>query len=117
MTPALATGILVGSLVLAVWALTAALRERWINRGQLALAAVIEVAILVQAVIAASRMIGGERAVEQATFIGYLLTVVLLLPAATVLAYMEQTRWGAVIMSVAGAVVAVLMLRLQQVWG
>ena len=40
----------------------------------------------------------------------------LLLPAATVLAYMEQTRWGSVIMAVAGAVVAVLMLRLQQVW-
>ncbi|GAA1736001.1 hypothetical protein [Luedemannella helvata] len=116
MTPALATGILITSLVLAGWALVAALRERWLNRGHLALAAVIEVAVLAQVVIALVRMAGGEKAAEPATFIGYLLTVALLLPAATVLAYMEQTRWGSVIMAVAGAVVAVLMLRLQQVW-
>ena len=116
MTPALATGILVGSLVLAVWALIAALRERWLNRGHLALAALVEVAVLTQVAIALVRMAGGEKAAEPATFIGYLFTVALLLPAATVLAYMEQTRWGSVIMAVAGAVVAVLMLRLQQVW-
>ena len=117
MNPALATGILVGSLVLAGWALVATLRERWLDRGHLALAALIEVAVLIQVVVAVVRLAGGERAAEQATFIGYLAASVLILPAATVLAYMERTRWGSAIMAAAGAVVAVLMLRLQQVWG
>jgi uncharacterized protein YqgC (DUF456 family) len=114
---ALALCILAGALALAGWSLAAALRDRWIGRGQLVLAAIVELAVLVLAVVAVVRLAGGERAAEQATFIGYLLTVVLLLPAATVLSFMEQTRWGSVIMAVAGAVVAVLMLRLQQVWG
>jgi hypothetical protein len=113
---ALATGILVGSLVLAGWALASCLRERWINRGQLVLAALVEVAVLAQVVVAVAKMIDGQKAAEPATFIGYLITVVLLLPAATSLAFMEKTKWGAAIMAGAGVVVAVLMLRLQQVW-
>ena len=65
---------------------------------------------------------GGRRlamtccAVELATFIGYLLTSVLFLPAALSLSFMERTRWGSVIAGSAALVVAVLTLRLQQVW-
>jgi hypothetical protein len=54
--------------------------------------------------------------VELATFVGYLLTAVLFLPAAAALARMEPTKWGSVIMGAAALVVAVLSLRLLQTW-
>ena len=51
-----------------------------------------------------------------ATFIGYLITTLCLPPLAAVLARMEPTRWGSVIVTVVRPVVPVLVLRLQQTW-
>ena len=61
-------------------------------------------------------MIAGDLPVELVTFIGYLLTTVLFLPRALLLARLEPTRWGSVIAGGAALTVAVLTLRLVQVW-
>ena len=53
--------------------------------------------MLVQTIIAVARLIGGDRPVELATFIGYLLTAVLFLPAAAVLSSDGADPVGSVI--------------------
>ena len=67
-------------------------------------------------IVAAVRLIAGERPVEIETFVGYLLTTALFLPAGVSLARMEPTRWGSVISGGAAITVAVLTLRSLQVW-
>lgn len=112
----LALAIMIGSLVVAAWCLVPVVRDRWIDLTHLAGLAAVEVAVVVQAVIAVVRIAGGTRPVEFSTFVGYLAAAVLLLPFAVVLAFLERTRWGAVIVAAGAFVVAVVMLRLQQVW-
>ena len=50
------------------------------------------------------------------TFVGYLATAVLTVPAGVSVAFMEKTRYGSVIAGGAAVIVAVLALRLWQVW-
>jgi hypothetical protein len=104
------------SLLVAAWCFVAAARDSWIDRTHLAGIALVEVAVVVQVVMAVARIVGGERPYEFATFVGYLIVSVALLPVAVVLSYMEQTRWGSVIAGAGALVVAVLVLRLLQVW-
>jgi hypothetical protein len=112
----LAIAIIIGSLLVAAWCFVAARRDRWIDRSHLAGLILVEVAVVAQAVAASVRIAGGERPVQFATFLGYLVTALIMLPLVGVLAFMERTRWGSVIAGSGGVVVAVLVLRLQQVW-
>jgi hypothetical protein len=57
----------------------------------------------------------GSRPAETETFIGYLITTVCFVPTGWVLARMEPTRWGTLILGVACLVLPVLVLRLQQI--
>ena len=57
----------------------------------------------------------GSRPSDIATFAGYLITTLAFLPVAFVLARMEPTRWGTLILGVACLVMPVLVLRLQQI--
>jgi len=59
---------------------------------------------------------GTDRPVETATFVGYLSTVVCIPPIGWLLARLEPTRWGSVILLVTALTVPVLVARLQQLW-
>jgi hypothetical protein len=78
-------------------------------------AAAVAALITVQGVAAVVRLIGGAD-VDGWLFIGYLLTAVVLLPAAAYLANLEPTRWGSAIIGAGGLVLAPLTLRLLQIW-
>jgi hypothetical protein len=108
--------LMLASLAVAAWCFVPAARDRYLGRSQVLLVILLEAALLVQAGLATVRLAGGEHPVELATFIGYLLTSVLFLPAGLALARMEPTRWGSIITGVSCVVCAVLTLRLQQVW-
>jgi hypothetical protein len=110
------TVIIIVSLLAAGWCALAVARDRFIDLSHLVALVVVQVAVLVQAVLALVRMGGGARPVELATFVGYLATAVLVMPLAVMLSFMERTRWGSVIVAVAALVVAILTVRLQQVW-
>jgi hypothetical protein len=113
----LALATIVGSLLVGAWCLVAAARDRWIDLTHLIGLAAVALAVVVQAVIAVVRMAGGEQAGSPVTFVGYLITAVLLVPAGTGLSFMERTRWGSVIAGSASLITAVLVLRLGQLWG
>jgi cell shape-determining protein MreD len=112
----LAVPAMIVALLVAAWCFVAAARQRWIDMSHLVGLAVVELAMLAQAVVALVHLASGERPVELATFIGYLATSVLLLPLAAVLSFMERTRWGSVVAGSAALVSVVLVLRLRQVW-
>ncbi|MFC3501087.1 hypothetical protein ACFOOK_08940 [Micromonospora krabiensis] len=112
----LATASIVLSLVLALWALVFAARNRPPDRGQFIGLAVLELALLALAVVAVVAVAGGERPGEPGAFFGYLVTLVCLPPLAAVLARMEPTRWGSGIVCAVCLVTPVVVVRLQQTW-
>lgn len=111
----LAATLIAAGLVIAAWATVAAARDRRVSGPQLLLSAAVEVLLLVQAVVAVI-LLTGRPEVSAVTFVGYLLTAVLLLPIGTFWAIGERSRWGNGVLAVSGLVVAVLVLRLQQIW-
>ncbi|MFY1617477.1 hypothetical protein [Micromonospora sp. WMMD736] len=112
----LATASIVLSLLVAVWALVAAVRHRPPDRVQYAGLAVLEVLLLVLGVLALVAVGGGDRPGEPGAFFGYLVTLVCLPPLAWVLARMEPTRWGSAIVCAVCLVTPVVVVRLQQTW-
>jgi hypothetical protein len=113
----LAIAIIIGSLAVGAWCFVAVVRDRWLDVTHLIGLAVVEGGLLVQAALALAAMgSGAHRPGEYATFLGYLATSVLFLPAAVGLGLLERTRWGSVIAGSAAVVAAVLTLRLLQVW-
>ncbi|MGW5561707.1 hypothetical protein ACWER9_31385 [Micromonospora sp. NPDC003944] len=111
-----ATVPIVLSLLVAVWALVAAVRHRPPDRVQFVGLAVLEVALLVLTVLALVAVGDGDRPGEPGAFFGYLVTLVCLPPLAWVLARMEPTRWGSAIVCAVCLVAPVVVVRLQQTW-
>ena len=116
MNSGLAVVIMVASLLVGGACLAAAARNRWLDRWHLIALGVVELGVVLQAALAVVALIGGDRPVELATFVGYLIVTTLFLPAATGLSILEPTRWGSVIAGSGSIVVAILMLRLLQTW-
>lgn len=107
----IAAGVLVAVCAYAGWR-----RNTSPGRVCLAVAVVAELLVIVQAVVVTAKLIGGHHLAEPATFIGYLVTLVIVLPVAWWWSRLEKSKWGAVVVLVCGLVVAVLTVRLDQVW-
>ncbi|WP_091368603.1 hypothetical protein [Geodermatophilus telluris] len=90
--------------------------RRRIGLVHLAGAAVLEVLLLVQAVVAAVALAGGQRPPETATFVGYLAGVVLLPVAGVLWSRTEPSRWAGTVLAVASLVTLVMVWRLVQLW-
>ncbi|HZR51067.1 MAG TPA: hypothetical protein VFB06_16310 [Streptosporangiaceae bacterium] len=116
MNGAVPTTIIVAGLALAGYALVMTSLNHRMNVPMLAAVGVLEVLVLVEVGIVAAKLGGGERPAGMATLVGYLIATPLVLVAAAVWGLMERSRWGPAVVAVAGLVVAVLMVRLHQVW-
>jgi hypothetical protein len=77
----------------------------------------VEAAALVQVLVAIVQVVRGERPNEVATFIGYALTSILVPPVGALWALSDKSRWGTGAAGVAALVLAVLTVRMKQVWG
>jgi cell shape-determining protein MreD len=110
----LSVATIVVSLVLAVWYLIRAALDRAPSRADLLATALFSLLVAVLVGFAVAGLFDGTRPTETATFAGYLITTIAFAPTAFVLARMEPTRWGNLILGVACLVLPVLVLRLQQ---
>ncbi|HEX6497948.1 MAG TPA: hypothetical protein VF054_02835 [Micromonosporaceae bacterium] len=110
------TAVVVASLLLAAWALVATVRKRPPDRAQLIGVAVVELLAVGYVATAIVEMAGGARPSALAVYIGYLFAFVLIPALAAVLARLEPSRWGSLIVMIAGLVMSVLVVRLHQVW-
>jgi hypothetical protein len=116
MVDGLATTLIVVALVVAAASVVTAVRDRpptWLHLIGLGL---VEALLVLQAAIATGRLFTSDRPDQLATFVGYLLTAVLIPPLAALLGWSERTRWGSVVIAAACLVVPVMVIRLQQVW-
>lgn len=100
------------ALALAAWALLMSALDRPPGRVQFVGTVVVTLAVVVFT-IAKGTSGGGH---WNALFIGYTLTALLLPPAAWIVARLEPTRYGSMIVGFAALVVPVLALRMGQVW-
>jgi len=115
----LGTAVIVGALLIAALAGISALRGRGPVGMVLAVAVITEVLVVVQALAAVAVSVSDneQTADEPVLFFAYLVAVVLILPAAVLLARAERNRFGSLVIVVGGLVLAVLVVRLQQLWG
>jgi hypothetical protein len=111
----LSVATIVAALVLAAWYLLRAALDRAPSRLDLLGAAALGALVAVLVVVAVVGLFDGSRPSDVPTFAGYLITTLGFAPTALILARMEPTRWGSLILGVGCLVLPVLVLRLQQI--
>lgn len=122
MIDSLAVALTVLALVAAAWALVLVVLDKPLTLetkptlGVAGLVVLLEVGLLVQAVIGVVRLVGLDREISGATFVGYLLGPVVVLPLAGFWSIAERSRWGAAVLVVGCLSVPVMIVRLHQVW-
>lgn len=116
MTLPLVSVITVVALLLALLGAAATAARRRLGLLHLVGAALLELVLLIQAAVAVAAMVGGDRPEDPATFVSYLVGVLLVPPAGVLWARTDPSRWGGTILAVAGLVVAVMAWRLLQLW-
>ena len=116
MTTSLVATITVVALLLAAVGAASTVAGRRIGLIHLAGAGVLELLLLLQAGIAGAALAGGTRPADAATFLSYLIGVLLVPVAGVLWARTEPTRWAGTVIAVAALVVAVMVWRLLQLW-
>lgn len=106
----------VAAAVVAVYGLFTTVRNRAPDRTHRIAVGVFEAVLVVQAVIAAVRVLSGVHLPEQPTFLIYLLVSVCVMPIALQFATAEPTRWGGTVIAVAAIGTGVAVWRLHDLW-
>ncbi|GAB3671837.1 hypothetical protein GCM10027589_41100 [Actinocorallia lasiicapitis] len=110
-------GLLIAlALGVAAWCLVEYLRKRPIQRAHVIGMAVVEAGLLAQVVTAFVLLARGEQPAEKATFIGYLLGSLVVLPVGAFLGLGERSKWGSAAAALACLTVPVVILRMQDLW-
>lgn len=99
-----------------IWGIVTAIANKPPGKAQLLYAAGLEAVTVVQSIIAVAKIIGGFRPVELATTIGYLISIVILIPIAWLWANVERNRFSGVVLAVAALAVLAMTLRLLVLW-
>lgn len=77
----------------------------------------IELALLVQLAVSVGIVLAGQQAaVSTVEFFGYLFVALLIPLAGLAWALAEPTRWSTVVLGFAGLTVAIMLVRMQQIW-
>ncbi len=116
MSPLLVVAATVAAVIVVVLGLLSTVLRRRTGLAHLVAAGVLQAVLLVQFVLVVVALVGGERPPETATFLAYLVSVVLVPVAGVLWSRSEPTRWAGTVLAVAGAVVGVMVWRLLQLW-
>lgn len=92
------------------------LRDRLVNRPILALLGLIELGLVVQVVIGVTWALDAPKGVSVATWLGYLVGALVVLPLAVGWSWAERSRGGTAVVLAGLVVVPYLFVRLHQVW-
>ncbi len=115
MTPVLVVAVTVAAVLVVAAGVASTLVRRRIGLVHLALAAVLEVLLVVQAVLALARM-DADTPADTPTFLGYLSGAVLIPVAGVLWSRTETSRWAGTVLAVAGAATGVMVWRLLKLW-
>jgi hypothetical protein len=111
-----ATVVVWGAVALAVVLAVLAVLDRSTPPWALALVALLEVGLLVVGAIGVVAWIGGDAPAEPVVFFFYLLACLAIPPLMVWWGRGEPGRWGSGVVAIACLVLAVLVLRVEQVW-
>ena len=103
-------------LLVAVWAGVQLLRNHLVDDALFYACAALEAVLLVVSVGGFIALARTSRPVDGVTFAAYLVTLVLVMPAAVLWGVSDKSRWGTGVLVIGGVVVAALMARLLQIW-
>ena len=79
--------------------------------------AIVELGLLVQLIASIAMVISGERAkLDTVEFFAYLIVALMIPIGAAFWALIERTRWSTVILGVGDLTVAVMLVRMNQIW-
>ena len=99
------------------FALALGLLKRPPSWWSVGLVALIEGLLLVQLAVSIALVATGKQAVgDTVEFFGYLITALIVPPAAIAWAVIERTRWSTIVLGVAGFTIAVMLVRMWQIW-
>jgi hypothetical protein len=117
MNAIVALAIFLFLMALSVWGLVLAVTRRPPDRTYLAAAAIGEVELLLQAVVALIVIAGGHRPPSLGEYLGYLAATVILVPYGIVRGRSPQANhWDSGVMAAVTFAVAVAVLRLLALW-
>ncbi|MFJ7076534.1 hypothetical protein [Streptomyces sp. NPDC098781] len=112
----LVTGV--AALLLAAWCGWAAYRDQPTKDWHFIGMAVVTVLALVQLVVGIVLLARGDKPEQGTTiFVAYLLGSFACIPAAGFMSLAERSKWGSVTVAAGGVVLAVLEVRLYDIWG
>ncbi|MDQ1030753.1 hypothetical protein [Streptomyces umbrinus] len=118
MLVALTVATAVAALALAAWCGWAAYRDQPTKDWHFIGMAVVTVLTLVQLVVGIVQLARGEKPEQGTTiFVAYLIGSFACVPAAGFMSLAERTRWGSITVAAGGVVLAVLQVRLYDIWG
>jgi hypothetical protein len=112
----LGTAVTVAGLLVAAWCLVPVLRDRPVDVSHWAALGILQAIVTTEVVVAVVHLARGAHPTQYVTFVGYLVALFAVVPLAVLLARLEPTRWGALIVTVGAVVVPVLVLRVNQLW-
>ncbi|MBT2444851.1 hypothetical protein J7E93_33105 [Streptomyces sp. ISL-36] len=117
MLDALTVAVSVAALALAAWCGFAFSRDQPTKDWHFIGMAVVTVLALVQLVVAVVQLSRGEKAEEgTGIFVAYLLGAMCAVPAAGFMSLAERSRWGSATVAAGAVVLAVLQVRLHDIW-
>jgi H+/gluconate symporter-like permease len=115
-TDPVAYGIAALSLAVALFAAWHVLREQELGNPLFYAVGVVEIVLVVLLVGSSVALGSTSRDVDGVLFVSYLVTMVVIPPAAVVWGIAEKSRWGTGVVVVAMLTVAVLSVRLLGIW-
>ncbi|MFW6719239.1 hypothetical protein ACHZ98_03475 [Streptomyces sp. MAR4 CNY-716] len=113
----LTIAVAVTALVLAAWCGYAAVKDQSTKDWHFAGMAVVTLLAMAQVVVGLVQLGRGEDPDEgTAVFVAYLLAAAFAVPAVGLLSLTERSRWGSATVAAGGFVLAVLQVRLHDIW-
>lgn len=116
MTPAIAYGIIILSLGVAVFAGWHVARGYRFSNPLFWALAVVELALVAALVGGCVALAGTGRSVDGVLFVSYLVTTLIVPPVAVLWGVTDTTRWSTGVVVIAMVTVAALILRVEQIW-
>ncbi|MFF8276273.1 hypothetical protein ACF05T_09225 [Streptomyces lateritius] len=117
MLDALTVAVSVAALALAAWCGFAFFRDQPTKDWHFIGMAVVTLLALAQVVVGVVQLSRGEKAEEGTTiFVAYLLGALCTVPAAGFMSLAERSRWGSATVAAGAIVLAVLEVRLHDIW-
>lgn len=104
------------AIIAAIWGVVAAITRKPPGNLQFYWSFLTELAVIAQSVVGIVAIIGGRGPAETATAIGYLIGIVVLMPVGIWWAVVDRSRYSGLVMTIAGVAIAVMSLRLLQLW-